>query len=149
LGEVRRQEGLRPHAVAGRLGISIGQLLAQEQPTADMRLSDLYRWQAALGVPASELLEESGCDFSRPTRLRATLLRVMKTVRSIQQEAGQDSIRRLAQRLADDLVGMMPELEGTGAWPTLGQRGKAREPGQAFFRRIGLDAIDDLDGLEE
>jgi transcriptional regulator with XRE-family HTH domain len=149
LGEIRRQEGLRPDTVARRLGISIGQLLAQEQPTADIRLSDLYRWQAALGVPASELLEESGCDFSRPTRLRATLLRVMKTVRSIQEQAREDSIRRLAERLAGDLVGMMPELEGTAAWPTLGQRGKARDLGQAFFRRIGLDAIDDLDAPEE
>jgi len=32
---------------------------AQEQASTDLRLSDLYRWQQALDVPAAELLEDA------------------------------------------------------------------------------------------
>ena len=134
LAEVRRQERLEPHTLARRLGISTKQVREQEQPAADMRLSDLYRWQDALGVPASELLEESGCNLSRPTKTRATLVRVMKTVRSIQEEARQSSIRRL-EMLADELLGIMPELEGSVAWPTTGRRRRGKRSGPGLFPR--------------
>ena len=85
-----------------------------------MLLSDLYRWQRALDVPAAELLHEPQAELSPPVQFRSRLLRAMKTVRSIQAGVRQASIQRLAAMLADQLVEIMPELKDTVAWPALG-----------------------------
>ncbi len=143
LAEVRRQEGLKLRTIARRLGIPVAKVLEQERPATDLRLSDLYRWQDALGVPVSELLEESGYGLSRQTKLRATLVRIIKTVRSIQESARQRSIRRMGQTLAEELIEIMPELEGIVAWPKDGQKRGAGEPGQAYVRGIGFDVFYD------
>ncbi len=145
LGEARRREGLTHRKVAARLGISVDAVQEQEDPAADIRLSDLYRWQEALDVPAAELLGEPGVELSAPVQLRARLLRVMKTARSIQEQAHQASVRRLATMLVEQLVEIVPEVKDTTAWPTVGQRRSYRELGQAFFRRLSLDALDELE----
>ena len=62
-----------------------------------MRLSELLRWQRALGVPFAELLNEPDGELFPPVQLRARLLRAMKTVRTIQERARQASVRRLAE----------------------------------------------------
>ena len=120
LGEVRRSEGLTRRKLAKRLGISAAQVQEQERPSADMLLSDLYRWRRALDVPAAELLHEPQAELSPPVQFRSRLLRAMKTVRSIQAGVRQASIQRLAAMLADQLVEIMPELKDTVAWPALG-----------------------------
>ncbi len=81
-------------------------------------MSELYRWQAVLGVPLEELLREPECEFSSPVRLRARLTRLMKTVRSIQSTTRQASIQRLSTMLVEQVLEIMPELEGTMSWPT-------------------------------
>jgi transcriptional regulator with XRE-family HTH domain len=139
LGEVRRREGLPRGKVARRLGISVRQVQEQEEPSSDMSLSDLYRWQEALGVPAAELLHEPDGDLSPPVQLRSRLLRAMKTARLIEEMAQQTSIRRLVKSLINQLVDAMPELKETTAWPAVGHRRKQDELGQAFFRRLSLD----------
>ena len=125
--------------VARRLGLSVHQIEQQEEPSADMTLSELYRWQEALGVPASELLQEPDCELSPPVQLRAQLLRTMKTVRLIEEVARQPALRRLVQTLMEQLLEIMPELKSTTAWPVVGHRRKQDELGQAFFRRLSLD----------
>jgi len=122
LGEVRRREGLTRRKLARRLGVSVAEVQAQERPSSDLLLSDLYRWQKALEVPTAELLHEPGGELSPPVQWRTRLLRAMKTVRSLQAGARQVSIRRLAAMLADQLVEIMPELKDTTAWPALGAR---------------------------
>ncbi len=139
LGEVRRREGLPRGKIARRLGISIRQVEQQEEPSSDLLLSDLYRWQAALGVPAAELLHEPNGELSPPVQQRARLLRAMKTVRLIEELARQESVRRLVQTLVEQLIEAMPELKDTTAWPAVGHRRKQDELGQAFFRRLSLD----------
>ena len=146
LRQARRQEGLTRCAVAQRLGKSIGEVQKQEEPSSDLSLSDLYRWQRALGVAAAELLEEPNDELSRSVQLRARLLRAMKTVRSIQEEARQESVQRLACGLADQLIAVMPELKETAPWPTIGRRRLHDELGQAFFRRFARDHRDELEG---
>lgn len=143
LGEVRHQERIASRRVAQLLGVSIQEVERQEKPSADLRLSDLYRWEKALGVPAAELLRDPDSDLSPPVRLRAQLLRVMKTVRSVQEEARQPCIRRLAQMLAEQLVEIMPELKETAAWPAIGHQRKRRDLGQAFYRRLSAAFLDD------
>ena len=146
LCEVRRREGFTRHQVARRLGISVKEVERQEQSSSDMLLSDLHHWQQALAVPIAELLDEPEGELSPPVRLRARLLRVMKTVRSIQQRARQAPMRRLVETLVVQLVEVMPELADATPWPAVGHRRRKHELGQAFFRRLSLDPLDELEG---
>ena len=148
LCEVRQQEGLTRRQVAGRMGVSLGEVQRQEQSSSDLRLSDLHRWQQALAVPIAELLDEPEGALSPPVRLRARLFRIMKTVRSIQQRTRQAPMQRLVETLVAQLVEVMPELTDATAWPTASRRRGRREPGQAFFRRLSLDPWDELEGPE-
>jgi transcriptional regulator with XRE-family HTH domain len=145
LGEVRQHEDLSRREVAQRLDISVEAAERQEQPSSVMLLSDLYRWQEALAVPIAELLCEPDGTLSPPVHLRAHLVRIMKTVRSIEERARQASVQRLATVLIDELLALMPELEDTVAWPAIGRKRSQDELGQAYFRRISLDPLDELE----
>ena len=148
LADVRRQEGLTRRTVARRLGVSLREVEEQEDPSFDILLSDLYRWQKAMEVPITELLCEPRCDLSPPVQLRARLLLVMKTVRSIQQRAQSAPMKRLVETLIAQIVEVMPDLKDTAPWPVVGRRRHKRDLGQAFFRRLSLDSLDELDGPE-
>jgi transcriptional regulator with XRE-family HTH domain len=148
LGEVRRREGITRREVARRLNISAREVQELEQPSADMPLSDLYRWQKVLQVPLAELLNEPQTELSPPVQLRARLLRAMKTVRSIQEVARQASIQRLAVVLVEQILEIMPELKDTIAWPAVGHRRRQDELGQAFYRGLSLEFRDELDERE-
>src|SRR6476620_9209648 len=58
LNLARRRQGLSIRCVAQRLGRTVSEVRAQEDERADMLVSELYRWQAALEVPIEALLEE-------------------------------------------------------------------------------------------
>ncbi len=148
LSEVRRREGITRHTVASRLGISEREVQRQEHPCSDMLLSELHRWRKVLQVPTTELLFEPDDELSASIQLRAQLLRMMKTVRSIEERARQASVRRLAGTLVDQIAEIMPELRDTKAWPAVGQQRSQKEPGQAYFRRISRDSLGDLDEME-
>jgi transcriptional regulator with XRE-family HTH domain len=141
LSEVRRQEGMTRERIARFLKVSVDDVRKQELPCSDMMLSDLLRWQQALEVPLTELLQEPDTPLSPPVKLRAQLLRVMKTIRLLQERTRQASVRRLADMLAGQLVEIMPELEGTSGWPAVGHRRKLHELGQAFARGMVLRGI--------
>src|SRR5262245_25891365 len=79
LNLARRRQGLSIRCVAQRLGRTVSQVRAQEDEQADLLLSELYRWQAALEVPIEELLEEPEDSLSNMVSVRAQLLKVMKT----------------------------------------------------------------------
>jgi len=145
LAEVRRRERLTCRRVAQMSGLSLDEVERQEKASSDIRLSDLYRWAKAMSVPAAELLDESEGELSPPVRWRAGLLRIMKTVRSIQANARQTSIRRLADMLSNQLIELMPELKDTAAWPSVGHQRRRHDFGQAFYRRISLGLLDDAE----
>src|SRR6186997_2931230 len=69
--EVRHLQGMSLRTAARQLRTDIRTIRAQEQATADLKLSDLLKWQRALDVPVSELIEESDEPLSRPVRERA------------------------------------------------------------------------------
>jgi len=149
LGQVRRREGITRRTVARRLKMSVQDVEKQEQSTSDISLSDLYLWQEVLRVPLSELLVEPRDEVSPPLQLRARLLRVMKTVRSLQDRARQASVRRLAQVLVDQLVEIMPELKEATPWPSVGRRRRRDELGQAYFRGLPLDPLYEPEGTDD
>jgi len=144
LAKVRRLQGLSRRIVARRLNTEVAQLKEQERPTSDMPLSRLYEWQRVLEVPVSELLVEPGDPLSPPVLERARLVRVMKTVLAILEEARELPVRRMAETLVDQLTEMMPELEGIGPWHAVGRPRRRDELGVAAERRLSDDVFLDM-----
>lgn len=130
LGEARRRQGLSIRCVAQRLNLSIGEVRAQEDASADMLLTELYRWQSVLDVPLEELLADPQDSLSPRVLMRARMLRVMKTARALRAQARSESVHRLAKVLISQLIEIMPELKEVAAWPTVGHRRTAEELGR-------------------
>ncbi len=143
IAHVRRQQGVSLRGVSRNLRVSVRELKQQEVENADIRLSDLYRWQQALDVPVAELLVECSDALSPPVLARARMVRVMKTAAAILEKAQSASTRRLAQTLVDQLVEIMPELEGVTPWHTVGQRRTQDEYGRIVERRIPASLFGD------
>jgi transcriptional regulator with XRE-family HTH domain len=144
VGAVRRSQGISLRTVARHLGTDVGTIREEEQATVDMPLTRLYQWRAVLDVPVGELLTDIGDPLATPILRRAQLVRVMKTALSIMEEAEQESVRRMAQTMIDQLTQIMPELEGVGPWHTVGKRRRRDELGVAAQRRLSEDVFVDL-----
>lgn len=138
---VRRLQGMSLRTAARQLGSTISQIRVQEDETSDLRLSDLYKWQAVLDVPVEELLVEPTAPLSRPVTERAHLVRVMKTAAAILETAQSPQIRRLAERLVEQLVELMPELQGVGPWHSVGRRRSMEDYGRIMEQRIPEDTL--------
>jgi transcriptional regulator with XRE-family HTH domain len=136
LSSARRRQGLSIRCVAQRLGRTVSEVRAQEDERADLLISELYRWQAALEVPVEELLHEPDDSLSPMVSMRAQLLKVMKTAMAIRRQARSEAERRLARLLAEQLLEIMPELKEVSGWPAVGHRRRADEVG-----RIGENPI--------
>jgi transcriptional regulator with XRE-family HTH domain len=143
LNTARRRQGLSIRCVAQRLGRTVSEVRAQEHEQADILVSELYRWQAALEVPIEELLEEPDDSLSTMVSVRAQLLKVMKTAMAMRRQARSEAERRLARLLTDQLLEIMPELKEVAGWPAVGHRRRADEVG-----RIGENPISE-DWLHE
>ena len=143
LNSARRRQGLSIRCVAQRLGRTVSEVRAQEDERADMLVSELYRWQAALEVPIEELLEEPEDALSTMVSMRAQLLKVMKTAMAMRRQARSEGERRLARLLTEQLLEIMPELKEVSGWPAVGHRRRADEVG-----RIGENPISE-DWLHE
>ena len=144
IAAVRRREGLSRRAVARRLGTDVKSVRSEEEQNADISLSRLYQWQAALGVPIAELLVDGDGSLSPPVLKRAQILRLMKTAAAIRERAGTAPIQRMAQMLIEQILEIMPELEDVSPWNAVGQRRTLDELGEAANRRLSLDALSDL-----
>ena len=145
LSEVRQQQGVSLRSAARQLGVDIRQVREQENDTSDLRLSDLYRWQEILGVPLSDLLLDPETPLSRPVLERARLVRVMKTVKAIIENAAAPATQRLAETLCNQLVEIMPELQEIGPWHSVGQRRSLDEVGRAAERLLSEDTFTRMD----
>jgi transcriptional regulator with XRE-family HTH domain len=136
IADTRRRQGLSLRSVARRLGKSVEQVRQLEEPTSDLLVSELYKWQLALEVPIVELLVDHNAPISAPVLTRARLLRVMKTVRAIKESTKCVSIERLATMLEQQLIEVMPELKDVAAWHSVGQRRSHNELGRIAERVI-------------
>jgi transcriptional regulator with XRE-family HTH domain len=145
LAAVRQQEGLSQHTIARRLGIGLREVQAQEQGSADLTLSMLYRWKESLNVPISELLKEDVGEPSSPVMFRGKLLRVMKTAVTILERTRNAATHRRAQFMVEQLIEIMPELKDTTPWPSVGKRRSRRELGRAGRLRLPANLMRDLD----
>ena len=145
LASVRRQQGVSRRTVARRLNVDLEDVRQQECETADLPLSVVYAWQKVLDVPVTELLVEAGDGLTTPVLERSQLVRLMKTVLAISEQARQESIRRMAQTMANQLTEIMPELAEVGPWHTVGKRRHLNELGIAAQRRFADEVFIDHD----
>ena len=143
---VRLQQGVSLRSAARQMGSDIRTLRLQEQESTDLRLSDLHKWQKALDVPLSELVEETDEPLSRPVMERARMIRLMKTAAAIHERAP-IAIQRMSQMLVDQLVEVMPELKDVSPWHQFGQRRGLDDFGRVFERRLSEDAM--YDNIDE
>lgn len=121
IAEVRQQQQVSLRNVARRLGISITDARRQEQAESDLSLSQLHCWQQVLNVPVAELLVEAEGQLAGPVLERSRMVRLMKTAAAIRERTRGTSIERLVTRLMEQLVELMPEVEGVTSWPDSGQ----------------------------
>jgi transcriptional regulator with XRE-family HTH domain len=138
---VRREQGMSLRTAARQLGSNVADTRDQENEASDLLLSELYKWQAALDVPLVDLLVDPGTPLSRPVLERAKMVRLMKTASAMLELAPTLRIRRLAQMLVDQLVELMPELEGIGPWHSVGQRRSLDDFGRIIERRLPDDFL--------
>jgi transcriptional regulator with XRE-family HTH domain len=146
LAAVRRLQGLSRRTVARRMNLEVSDIRRHEEENADLPLSTLYEWQKALDVPVSELLVESQDTLAQPLVQRAQMVRLMKTVLAILEQADQEAVRLMAQTLVDQLIETMPELRGVSAWHAVGKRRRLDELGVAAQRTLSDECfVDSLD----
>jgi transcriptional regulator with XRE-family HTH domain len=142
--EVRLQQGISLRAAARRMGCGVTKLREQEREDANLSLSDLYSWQRALGVPVQELLIECDEPLSAPVLERSRMVRLAKTIATIQERSENMSINRLADMLMGQLLEIMPELSDVGPWPTTRPR-TLDELGRVCERRLSEDMLRSFD----
>lgn len=130
IAEVRRQQGVSVRSITRKLGLSAEEVRQQEDPSADLTLTQLIAWQQALEVPLANLLVDSDAPLSNPVLTRARLLRIMKTAQAMRENAKDKSGERMALMLIDQLLEVMPELKDVSAWHTVGQRRTQDEVGR-------------------
>jgi hypothetical protein len=118
------------------LSLSIDEIKLLEDERTDLRLSLLYRFQQVLEVPVSELLVDSDAPVSTPVLERARMIKIMKTAAAILEQGGSMATRRLTQTLIEQLIELMPELEGVSPWHAVGQRRTLDEVGRIAERRM-------------
>ncbi len=94
-------------------------LRAQETGRADIRISQLRAWATALDLPLPELMYESDKGLSNITKMRAQLVRLMKSVESMRaviEAHSHDGLSEVVQILHDQIIAVMPELKDTYPW---------------------------------
>ncbi len=134
--EVCGQQGVTIRSLTRKMDLNADEIRDQSSPQADLRISDLLRWQKVLEVPLVDLLVEADGALSEPVKRRASMLRVMKTAKAILESAHDRSVKRMATMLVSQLVEIMPELEEVSAWHTVGQRRTQHELGRIVERTI-------------
>ncbi|MCA9132431.1 MAG: helix-turn-helix transcriptional regulator [Planctomycetales bacterium] len=144
LAAVREQQGVSQRTMARRMGIELRRYKELEDPTRDLRLSELRQLQMALEVPLIDLLEDRNA-LSRPVEERAKLVKVMKTAVAISEIKSSPRIERMAQMLKEQLVDLMPELLEVSGWPQFGARRGPSAMGKALCQPIDTSHL----GLSE
>ncbi|MEZ6070271.1 MAG: hypothetical protein R3C10_08330 [Pirellulales bacterium] len=122
--------------MARKLKTNVDVLRQQEEETVDLRLSDLYRWQQAADVPVADLLVERNEPLSAPVLKRAQLLKIMKTAVALQEQCEKAQTRRMAETLIQQLVEIMPELEGVAPWHSVGKRRSLDDYGRIMYEPV-------------
>ena len=130
IGEVRKRQGVSVRSVARRMKMDMSEVKVLEEPTSDMSLTTLYKWQQALEVPVASLLVDDNDPLSEPILNRARMVRLMKTAMAIQEKTDSLPVQRMTVMLIEQLLEIMPELKEVSPWHAVGQRRSLDECGR-------------------
>lgn len=132
---VREQQGISQRTMARRMGVDLKSYQALENPSADLRLSELMALRQALDVPMVDLLEDTQ-ELSRPVAERAKMIKVMKTAVALRDTPGNPRQQRMVATLCEQLCDVMPELAEVSGWPQFGSRRGKSALGKALSQPI-------------
>ncbi|MEI8372606.1 MAG: hypothetical protein WCJ35_07205 [Planctomycetota bacterium] len=144
LAAVRRSQGISRATVARHLKVDVSEICRQEEENSDLPIWVLYEWQKILDVPVAELLVEAEDSLSQPLMQRAQLVRLMKTALALVEHADGGATLTMAQTLVDQLVEVMPELQGIAAWKAVGKRRSLDDLGIAATRSMSEEIFIEL-----
>jgi transcriptional regulator with XRE-family HTH domain len=128
ISQVRQRQGMTLRTVARRWDLEISDIRRMEQPTADLRISELLAWQRLLEVPLHELLVDTELPLSPPVLQRAQLIRLMKTIVTLRDKSTEPEAKHLIERLLLQVLEIMPELKNVGPWHETEERTNHRTP---------------------
>jgi transcriptional regulator with XRE-family HTH domain len=140
VAEVRAQQGVSERTIARRLGIDVKSYRRLEDPTRDLKISELHALTEALEVPLIDLVEDRQA-LSRPVEERAKLVKVMKTAVAMRETKASLRVQRMAQMLCEQLVELMPELKEVSGWPQFGSRRGQSAVGRTLIQQIDTSQI--------
>ncbi|MDG2208292.1 MAG: hypothetical protein P8K78_10340 [Pirellulales bacterium] len=141
--EIRGQQEVTLRALARKMHMPMRDVRAQEDPSCDLPLTALYRWQQALRVPASEILVEPGDKLSSPVNIRARLLRMMKTIVTILDKPQPERTANLLENLRNEILAVMPEIESIDRWHGSNATRGADDIAAAVLRQIDEELLRD------
>jgi hypothetical protein len=139
LRTVRRQQGVTVRTIARGRRVSLEQVLHEQCPQSDLRLTTVYEWQYYLEVPVADLLIESQEPLSPPVAKRARMVKLMKTIATIRERAESEEIKELAESLFKQAIEIMPELAEVQPWQSVGQRRTLDEVGRIAEQQLPDD----------
>jgi transcriptional regulator with XRE-family HTH domain len=135
----RKARRLSLSEVAKHLALPPEEAERQEQPTSDLPLSTLYRWQKLLKVPVTELLVDGTGSLGLPSVKSERLAGALQVALAILAQTKQPGIRRMAHTLVDQLVELSPDLKQVADAHTAGQAHRFDEQGRAQKGALPLD----------
>ncbi|HJN66272.1 MAG: helix-turn-helix domain-containing protein [Pirellulales bacterium] len=141
--EIRAQHDVSLRSLARKMHVPVREIRAQEDPTCDLPLTAVYRWQKALNVPAAEILVEPDDRLSTPVNIRARLLRMMKTVVTILEKDQPERTRNLLENLRTDILAVMPEVAHIDHWHGSGGPKGSDDIAAAVLRQISDELLRD------
>jgi len=144
--QVREQQGVSLRTAARRLRLEMAEIRRQDDPTTDLTITQLFAWQQVLDTPLADLLVDPGATLSRPVLERAQMIRLMKTVAAILDQAETPAVQRMSRTMVDQLTSIMPELAEVGPWHSVGQRRSMDEYGRAAERSVDDNFFARLNG---
>ena len=139
LSAVRKLRNVSLDDAARQLELTPQETKHQEQPTTDLTLSALYRWQELLKVPVGKLLVEGEGPLGLSSAKPDTLAEILRGALLILQHTKQPGIRRMAHTLVDQLVELSPGLREIADAHTAGQAHRFDEQGRAMKGALPLD----------
>lgn len=144
IAQLRKEERLTLETCAKRMGISLDEARQQEDPCADLTMSQIEAWSNVLNVNYQLIFQtEQPID---PIADRAFLLRLTKSIAQLLEQVSQEpfsikKIRFIAQSLDGQRREYLPEYDDITPWPEYGKSHEDKDNGVAAYRRFDSSVL--------
>jgi transcriptional regulator with XRE-family HTH domain len=134
LAAARQARGLSCFEIARRLGTTVEKVRLQEE-AADLSISTLNAWAAALNVPVTDLVVEPDEWLQETNLAKPQAERLLRLAVELRDRSRRRSVQRLAQTFVDQLSEINPALNSGGNGNGNGHRHRQTLIGLANGRR--------------